>query len=320
MKKPCVVLTGPTAVGKTGLSLGLAKKINGSVVSADSMQVYRGMDIGSAKIMPEEQRDIPHYLIDILEPEEEFNVFKFQQYAKAAMEEIWSLNRVPIITGGTGFYIQALLKDIDFTASEGKTEVRAEWESLAREKGPEYLHDLLKRKDPDSAEAIHPNNVKRVIRALEYYDETGSMISAANEEQRMLESPYDYVYFVLNDEREKLYRRIDRRVDRMLEEGLFEEICALKDRGLNESHISMKGIGYREWFPYFRGEISKEEAIRQIKLDTRHFAKRQLTWFRREQNVVWIYKPDFDFDDGKILKFMLEKIRPLLDRSCDTVS
>ena len=231
-KKPVLVLTGPTAVGKTALSLKLAKAVNGAVVSADSMQVYRGMNIGSAKILPEERQGIPHYLIDVLEPEEDFNVALFKKMALQAMNEIWKNGQVPVITGGTGFYIQAVLRDIDFSESDGKSDIRDAYEQMAEEKGPEALHALLAEKDPEAARAIHPNNRKRVIRALEFYDQTGTPISRHNEEQRAKDSPYCYLYFVLNDEREKLYQQIDRRVDQMIADGLVDEVRRLKDLSL----------------------------------------------------------------------------------------
>ena len=313
MRKPCIVLTGPTAVGKTKLSLALAKAVKGSVISADSMQVYRGLDIGSAKIRPEEMEGISHYLIDVLEPEEEFHVARFQEMAREAMEEIWSRGRIPIITGGTGFYIQALLKNVDFSESSGESPLRTELERLGEEKGNEYLYRLLKERDPQAAEAIHPHNRKRVIRALEFCMETGLLMSEHNRREKQRSSPYCYAYFVLNDHREELYRRIDRRVEEMIRQGLVEEVRGLAARGLTEENTSMKGLGYKELFPYLRGEISLEEAVRIIQRDTRHFAKRQLTWFRREPDVIWIQKPDFDYDEEKILDYILsiwqEKLR-----------
>ena len=307
MKKPCIVLSGPTAVGKTRLSIRLAKALNGSVISADSMQVYRGMDIGSAKIRPEEMEGIPHYLIDVLEPEEEFNVVRFQQMAEAAMEEIYRAGRLPIVVGGTGFYIQALLKGVVFTETEGNSELRRRLEKLAEEKGGEYLHRLLAEKDPLSAEAIHPNNVRRVIRALEYYEETGSPISVHNAAWRDRESAYCCAWFVLNDDRERLYERIDRRVDEMMSQGLLEEVTKLHERGLTEEHGSMKGLGYKELLCFLEGEISLDEAVRIIKRDTRHFAKRQITWFKREKDVIWLNLPDFQYDEQAVLEYMLSR-------------
>ena len=304
-KKPVLVLTGPTAVGKTALSLKLAAAVNGAVVSADSMQVYRGMDIGSAKILPEERQGIPHYLIDVLEPEEDFNVALFKAMALRAMQEIWKNGKVPIITGGTGFYIQAVLRDIDFSESEGKSDIRSAYEKLAEERGPQALHAILAEKDPEAAREIHPNNLKRVIRALEFYDQTGTPISRHNEEQRAKDSPYCYLYFVLNDKRKRLYDRIDRRVDQMIGAGLVDEVRRLKARGLTENNVSMKGLGYKELFPYLDGKCTLGEAVEIIKRDTRHFAKRQITWFKRESGIIWINKNEFDYEDDAILNYML---------------
>lgn len=308
-KKPLIILTGPTAVGKTKASIGLAKAIGGEIISADSMQVYKGMDIGSAKIRPEEMKGIRHYLVDVLEPSCEFHVVRFQQMAKQAMAEIYAKGKIPIVVGGTGFYIQALLYDIDFTENEEDTGYREELEALAKERGAEYLHELLKEVDPESAKQIHANNRKRVIRALEFYRLTGQKISEHNETERAKESPYEFCYFVLNDDRKKLYDRIEKRVDQMLEMGLLEEVTALKNKGYTKDMVSMQGLGYKEMLDYLNGECSYEEAVSILKRDTRHFAKRQLTWFRRERDVIWIEKEQYDYDEEKILDAMLSYIR-----------
>lgn len=307
-KKKLVVLTGPTAVGKTKLSIELARRIGGEIISADSMQVYKHMDIGSAKIRPEEMEGIPHFLVDELEPSEEFNVVVFQQKTKQYMQEIYERGHIPILVGGTGFYIQAVLYDINFSEDDNNHQIREELETLARDKGAEYMHEELKKIDPASADAIHTNNVKRVIRALEYYKLTGQKISEHNEEQRQNESPYDFSYFVLNDHRELLYERIDKRVDEMVTEGLVEEVTRLKELGYDRSYVSMQGLGYKEIFSYLEDEISLAEAIYIIKRDTRHFAKRQITWFKREKDVIWVNKPEFDYNNNKILDFMYEHI------------
>lgn len=309
MKQPLIILTGPTAVGKTKLSLALAKAVNGEIISADSMQVYRRMDIGSAKIRKEEMQGVRHHLLDILEPDEDFHVVKFQQLAKKAMQEIWERGRIPIITGGTGFYIQALLYDIDFSEEKTAGNVRKELEELAEKEGSEKLHEMLAEADPKAAEEIHANNVKRVIRALEFYRLTGERISEHNEEQRQKESPYCFAYFVLNQDRETLYRRIDLRVDKMMEEGLLKEVEALKEEGCRRGMVSMQGLGYKELLAYLDNETTLEEAVRILKRDTRHFAKRQLTWFRREKDVVWLEREAFQDDEEKILDFMLEVLR-----------
>lgn len=304
-KKPLIVLTGPTAVGKTRLSILLAKAIGGEIISADSMQVYKYMDIGSAKIKTEEMDGVPHHLIDVLTPFEEFNVVIFQKLCKEAMTGIYERGHIPILTGGTGFYIQAVLRDIDFTENDEDTAYRDALAGLAEEKGAEYLHDMLKKVDPKSAEEIHQNNIKRVIRALEFYEKVGSPISAHNEKERQKESSYASCYFVLNDDREKLYERIEERVDMMLAEGLLAEVKALQKMGCKKEMVSMQGLGYKEMLAYLDGEITLEEAVYLIKRDTRHFAKRQLTWFKREQDVIWVNKPEFGYDDGKILAYML---------------
>lgn len=306
-KKPLIVLTGPTAVGKTALSIRLAKAVGGEIISADSMQVYKYMDIGSAKIMPDEMEGVPHYLVDVLEPSEEFHIARFQEMAKQAMNEIYNRGHVPILVGGTGFYIQSITRDIDFTENDGDMTYRHELEAFAKEHGGEQLHARLKEVDPKAADEIHANNVKRVIRALEYYHQTGNRISEHNEEQRQKESPYKLTYFVLNDIRSLLYERIEKRIDQMLEMGLIEEVQKLKDMGCTRDMVSMQGLGYKEILAYLDGEITLDEAVYILKRDTRHFAKRQLTWFKREQDVIWVNKNEFDYDDKKILEYMLGK-------------
>ncbi len=309
MKKPLIVLTGPTAVGKTKLSIALAKAVNGEIISADSMQVYRYMDIGSAKITPDEMDGVPHHLVDVLEPTEDFNIVLFQQLAKKSMGEIYSKGRIPILVGGTGFYIQAITRDIDFTQSEQDDSYRKELEALAAEKGSSFLHDMLASVDPKSAEDIHENNVKRVIRALEFYKQNGTRISEHNEEQKEHVSPYNLAYFVLNAPRPLLYERIDARVDEMLKNGLVEEVKNLHRMGCHREMVSMQGLGYKEILSWLGGEYPYEEAIRILKRDTRHFAKRQLTWFRREGEVTWVDKDKFDYNDSRVLDYMLSVCR-----------
>ena len=304
-QKPMIILTGPTAVGKSALSVELAKKINGAVISADSMQVYRHMDIGSAKITPEEMQGVTHYMIDELEPDEEFHVVRFVTMAKEYLKEIYADGKIPIIAGGTGFYIQALLYDIDFTEQQCDETYRRQLEDLAKEHGAEYLHGILREVDPASAEAIHANNIKRVIRALEFYHLSGKKISEHNETERQKQSPYNFAYFVLTDERAKLYERIDRRVDAMIEAGLVEEVKKLKSMGCSREMVSMQGLGYKEILAYLDGGCTLEEAVYIIKRETRHFAKRQLTWFKRERDVIWLDKQAFGYDDAAILKDMI---------------
>lgn len=304
-----IILAGPTAVGKTAASIRLAKAVGGEIISADSMQVYRHMDIGSAKIRPEEMEGVPHYLVDVLEPEEDFNVVRFQQMAKAAAEEIYARGRIPIAAGGTGFYIQALLYDIDFTENDGDSSFRRELEKTAEEKGGEYLHALLQEADPEAALQIHPHNIKRMIRALEFQHQTGRKISEHNETEREKESPYNFAYFVLTDDRSRLYDRIDRRVDLMMEEGLLDEVRFLKERGVRRDSTAMQGLGYKELYAFLDGEYLLEEAVRIIKRDTRHFAKRQLTWFKRERDVIWADKSVIGQDDDAVIDFILKELK-----------
>lgn len=286
--RPLIIIAGPTAVGKTKISIKAAKKLGGEIISADSMQVYRHMDIGSAKITSEEMQGVPHHLISVLEPTEEFNVVRFQTMAKAALADIYARGRIPILVGGTGFYIQSILYDIDFTENEADPAYRRELEQLAGQQGNETLYRMLVKTDPEAAKELHPNNVKRVIRALEYHRLTGQKISVHNQEQRKKASPFDAYYFVLTMERAKLYERISLRVDLMLEQGLIEEVKKLKEMGLTKEDVSMQGLGYKEILAYLEGEMTLEDAVYTIKRDTRHFAKRQMTWFRREKDVIWI--------------------------------
>ena len=304
-QKPLLILTGPTAVGKTDLSIELARDLGGEIISADSMQVYRYMDIGSAKITKEQMQNIPHHLIDVLEPDQDFNVFLFQEMAKEAMEGIYERGHIPIITGGTGFYIQSVLYDIDFS-EEADSSLRRRLEDMARREGGQYLHGKLKLVDPESAEAIHPNNIKRLIRALEYYELNGSPISLHNKQEREKKAAYRFCYFVLTDERQRLYSRIEERVDEMLREGLVEEVAKLKSMGCRRNMVSMQGLGYKEILSYLDGECSLEDAVSLIKKNTRHFAKRQLTWFRRERDVIWIHKGEFAYQRERILAYMKE--------------
>lgn len=307
-KQPLIILTGPTAVGKTGLSINLAKETGGEIISADSMQVYKYMDIGSAKIRPEEMQGVQHHLIDVLHPAQDFNVVIFQKMCKEAMQEIYAAKKLPIITGGTGFYIQSVLYDIDFTENEEDSAYRRDLELIAKEQGAEVLHARLAKVDPASAEAIHANNVKRVIRALEFYEQTGTKISEHNEEQHGKESAYNSAYFVLTQDRAVLYDCIEKRIDLMLEEGLLHEVKGLLAEGCKPESVSMQGLGYKEIVAYLNGECTLEEAIYILKRDTRHFAKRQLTWFKREREVLWFDKGAYENEDA-ILEAMLAEAR-----------
>ena len=302
--KPMVVLTGPTAVGKTELSIQLAQKLDGEIISADSMQIYQKMDIGTAKIRKEEMDGIPHHLIDVLDPSEEFNVARFQEMAKDALAGIYRRGRIPLIVGGTGFYIQGLLYDIDFTKEEQDFRYRENLQKKAKEEGAQAIHKMLQAVDPASAQKIHPNNIKRVIRALEFYHLNGRKISEHNEQESRKESPYRFAYFVLNQNRTTLYERINHRVDLMLEAGLVEEVRRLKEAGYGKNLVSMQGIGYKEVLDYLDGKMTLEETADQIKKDTRHFAKRQLTWFGREKEVIMIDKDKYETEEC-ILEHML---------------
>ena len=310
MKKPLIILTGPTAVGKTAASIGLAKAIGGEIISADSMQVYRHMDIGSAKIRSKEMQGISHHLIDVLEPEEEFHVVKFQQMAKEALDGIYQRGHIPIVVGGTGFYIQALLYDISFEDNEEDHSYRKELEELAQEEGAEKLHQMLRQVDEKAALEIHANNVKRVIRALEFYHQTGEKISEHNAKEREKESAYNSAYFVLNDDRANLYERINKRVDAMFEEGLVEEVTALQERGYTRGMVSMQGAGIqRDFCLSGRGMYAGRGKKKLSKRDTRHFAKRQITWFKRERDVIWINKQEYGYQEEKILERILKELK-----------
>ncbi|MBR2190258.1 MAG: tRNA (adenosine(37)-N6)-dimethylallyltransferase MiaA [Eubacterium sp.] len=303
--KNLVVITGPTAVGKTDISIKLAKEINGEIISADSIQVYKDLNIGSAKITQDEMDGVKHYLIDVLEPTDDFDIYTFKQMAEDAIEEIYAKGKVPIIVGGTGFYIQSVLYDVDFEETEVDMEYRKELEELAKINGNEYVHKMLEEVDPEYAAGIHPNNLKRVIRALEFYHENNIPLSEHNAEQKENESPYNFAYYVLNDDRDVLYDRINKRVDLMFEKGLVDEVKAL---GLDKTNQSMQGIGYKEVLEYLNDNLSLEETKELIKKNTRHFAKRQLTWFRHEKVVQMIDYRDFDRDVNKVLAFMLKDL------------
>ncbi len=288
MKRPLVIIGGPTACGKTAMSILLAKKIGGEIISADSMQVYRYMDIGTAKVTLEEAEGIPHYLIDELDPDEPYHVMIFQKKAKAYMQQIWERGNIPIVVGGTGFYINALLYDNTFTETDGDSEFRLACYRQAEENGAESLYQKLLEVDPEYAATTHANNVKRVTRALEYHHFTGEKFSKHNAEQKQKESPYQAAVILLTMERQQLYQRIEQRVDEMMKNGLLEEVKGLLERGYDGSLVSMQGLGYKEFLPYFDGKISLEEAVAELKTGTRRFAKRQLTWFRKQIEGHWI--------------------------------
>ncbi|MCR4616890.1 MAG: tRNA (adenosine(37)-N6)-dimethylallyltransferase MiaA [Lachnospiraceae bacterium] len=306
-RKPLIIIAGPTAVGKTELSINLARELSGEIISADSVQVYKGMDIGSAKISKDEMCGVPHHLIDILNPEDDFNVALFKDLVYEAMDGIYNRGHIPIMVGGTGFYIQAVLKNVDFSNGASDEEYRIELEKFALENGNTALHDMLKDIDPVSFDAIPEGNVKRVIRALEYYKVTGEPISEHNKREAEKQSDFDYRFFVLNDDRDYLYSRIDKRVDKMMDSGLLDEVKGLFDRNIKREAVSMQSLGYRQIYDYLYGDCSLKEAVYQIKLQTRHFAKRQITWFKREKDCIWVNKNEFDRDEDRILKYILSK-------------
>lgn len=308
--KPLIIITGPTAVGKTGLSIKAAQEFGGEIISADSMQVYKTMDIGTAKITKEEMRGIRHYMIDVLTPEVPFNVASFCEMAQDAISEIYEHGKIPIIVGGTGFYIQALLYGVDFSEGDENTEYRKALYEILDLKGNICLHEMLREADYESYLSIHPNNIKRVVRALEYYHETGTKISDHNKAERENESEYNFAYFVINDKREEIYSRIDRRVDKMVEQGLFDEVKGLIDKGYGGCQ-SMLGIGYKEICDYYNGLCTENDAVENIKKETRHYAKKQLTWFKREKDVVWLNRNEFEDPDRDIIDRMREV---LIDR------
>ena len=315
MKKPLIVISGPTASGKSSLAVELALRTGGEVVSADSMQVYRHMDIGTAKITEAEKKGVPHHMLDVEEPTRAFSIADYKEMASRCVRDIHSRGRLPIVAGGTGFYIRALLYDTEFGEAGSDPRLRERLEALLEEKGPEHLFGLLKERDPEAAESIHPNNRKRVLRALEYHMLTGERISEHNRRERAREAPYEFHYYALERDRAELYPAIGRRVDKMIEDGLADEVRALRAMGCTADMVSMQGLGYRQMFPYLDGRISLEEAAETIKLETRHYAKRQYTWLRREAGVTWLPAPRDEGDTGRLLERIVPEARRLAE-SC----
>ncbi|MDG5789034.1 tRNA (adenosine(37)-N6)-dimethylallyltransferase MiaA [Evansella sp. AB-P1] len=298
-----VVIVGPTAVGKTATGIALAKKFHGEIISGDSMQVYKGMDIGTAKVTPQEMEGIPHHLIDIKHPDEAFSVAEFQERAKNCIKVINDKHKLPIIVGGTGLYVNSVIYDYDFSSSDGDDQLRDELERYGKEHGNEALHAKLKEIDPESYSELHPNNTRRVIRALEVYYLTGKTIG--NRPKQPDISPYDVVVIGLTMDREALYERINLRVDIMINEGLIEEVRALYDRGIRDCQ-SVQAIGYKEIYSYLNGDLTKVEAVELLKRNSRRYAKRQLTWFRNKMNITW-----FDMTKGREKK--LEEINKFIE-------
>ena len=308
LKQPLIIISGPTSAGKTALSLKLAKTVGGEIISADSMQVYRHMDIGTAKIKPSEMQGVPHYLIDCLNPDEEFNVSVFRTLAEQAIETIRNNGHIPIVVGGTGFYIQALLKGVTFDEEDRTDGFRLLLEKLSEEPdGEDRLYEMLRKVDPKSCEIIPKQNVKRVIRALEFEHYHDMPISLHNAQNADREPQYNYAYFVLTNDREELYDGIERRVDRMMHEGLLKEVQNLVKLGYSDCTVAMQGLGYKQLLSYLRGECTLEEAVYKIKLETRHFAKRQLTWFRREKDIIMFNKSTMP--EEEILRQMLSILK-----------
>ena len=305
--KELFILAGPTAVGKTEISIKLAQKLNGEIISADSMQIYKSMDVGSAKISKEEMRGVPHHVIDIIEPSEEFSVAEFKERAESAIENITKRNKLPMLVGGTGFYINSLIYNYNFAATNKDEEYRDHLTSLADTKGKEYVHSLLKDIDLESYNKLYPNDLKRVIRALEVHKVSGKPMSEFAAQQDVLDIPYNVHYFVLNMDRQKLYNQINTRVDIMMKNNLIGEVIKLKEMGYTSDMQSMKGIGYKEILYYLNNEISLNEAVEMIKQGSRNYAKRQLTWFRKDPRINWINKDDFKSDD-EIVEYIISKL------------
>jgi tRNA dimethylallyltransferase len=307
VKSDLLIISGPTAVGKTDISIKLAKLLKGEIISADSMQIYKYMNIGSAKITRDEMQGVPHHMIDIVEPNEAFSVAQFKELALKSVKEIQNKGKLPILAGGTGLYIDSLICNYNFTEADKDDEYRIHLEKLASEKGREYVHSLLKDIDRQSYDKIHYNNLKRVIRALEVFKNTGKPFSEFDDSVEKYNIPFSLSYFVMTMDRNKLYERINRRVDIMMERGLLEEVIKLKEAGYNAEMQSMKGIGYKELLYYLEGRISLDEAVEMIKQGSRNYAKRQLTWFRKDPRVQWIDKDNFEGDD-EIIRYIISKI------------
>lgn len=309
MKPKIIIIAGPTAVGKTDISIKLAHMLDTEIISADSMQIYKRMDIGSAKISPEEMSGVPHHMIDIIEPWESFSVADFKEQSEKIISSMIQHNKIPLIVGGTGLYIDSLICNYNFTDANKDENYRLYLENLANEKGAEYIFHMLQAVDFEASLKIHKNNVKRVIRALEVYKLTGKPFSQFEiDESAKYDIPYDVLYFVLTMKREALYNRINYRVDKMLELGLIEEVKQLKSFNCNADMQSMKGIGYKELLYYLDDKYTLEEAIESIKKGSRNYAKRQLTWFRKDSRVHWIEKENFR-SDNDILTYMINLIK-----------
>jgi tRNA dimethylallyltransferase len=311
MKKPLVVITGPTATGKTDVSLLVAEEFAGEIVSADSMQVYRYMDIGTAKPTAAEMKRVRHHMIDVVDPWQEFSVAEYQRLAKYCIEDIQNRGKLPVVVGGTGLYINSLIYNLDFADTVSDKKFRGYLTRLSEERGKEYLYEMLRRVDPDTAQRLHINDTRRVIRALEIYHCSGRPMSARRDNGKA-DPPYDLVMFGLRMDRERLYRRIEERVDKMIEKGLVEEVKGLLKMGCTKDMVSMQGLGYKEIIGYLEERLTFSEAIGILKRDTRRFAKRQFTWFRRDDRINWKDAVGIG-DRGKIVGSMIDHIKLRLE-------
>ena len=306
---PLLVIVGPTAVGKTDFSLSLAGEINGEIISADSMQIYEEMDIGTAKATPKERELVPHHLVDCIPPDQEFTVADFQERAEILIPEIYYRGSTPMLVGGTGLYVQSVVEGFIFPEMETDWDFRREMEELAEEKGTEFVHDKLKKVDPELASQRHPNDLRRVIRGLEVHKQTGKTVTYWKERAERQPRRYNDIKIGLRREREELYDRINRRVDIMIEEGLIDEVKELLEEGYDRDLISMQGLGYKEIIGYLEGDHDLERAIYLLKRDTRHFAKRQLTWFRRDDNIHWLNPAEMSTEE------MVAEVKEIIENS-----
>ena len=298
-KKTVIFVTGPTAVGKTKYAIEIAKEFQGEIISADSMQIYKYMDIGSAKPTKEELAQAKHYLVDEIDPRQEFSVAEYQTLAKKYIHQVFEEGKTPVVSGGTGLYLNSLIYDMDFSVMPRQAGFREELEKEAELYGLEHVHDRLKALDAAAAERIHPNNLKKVIRAIEVFESTGEGIREFKE-SFVKTKDYDCILIGLTRDREELYQRIDLRVDQLMAAGLLDEIKDLMGKGLSENHISMKGIGYKEMILHLHGEYDLNEAIRLVKQNTRHYAKRQLTWLKRYPDMLWFNLSEYRTDEAAL--------------------
>jgi tRNA dimethylallyltransferase len=299
-KTSLLVITGPTASGKTDLAIQAAKRLNGEIISADSMQIYRYMNIGTAKPNIEERQGIPHHMIDIVDPDEEYNVALFQKHANACIRETVERGKLPILAGGSGLYVNSIIYQMNFTDAVDDPDYRNQLRIILETRGAKYLHGLLEKVDPDTAANLHPNDTRRIIRALEVHHLTGKTMKEYRQNFREMESPYSLLLYGLTMERERLYDRINKRVDKMIKAGLVQEVKNLLFRGYTKDLVSMQGLGYKEIVAYLEGMDTLDEAVETLKRDTRRFAKRQLTWFRREKRIHWLDRGNYDHPNNLV--------------------